>query len=99
MTNPNLSNDPKYQGMLRASMDLASNHQLDMTVRQVSELPNPVVPEYTAIDLRYGWRARPDLELSLTVRNAFDAEHPEFNAAATRSEIARDVYGQIRWSF
>lgn len=99
VTNPNLSNDPEYQGMLRTSIDLASNHQLDMTVRHVAELPNPEVPKYTAIDLRYSWHPRPDLEVSLTVRNAFDPEHPEFNPAATRSEIARDAYGQIRWSF
>jgi iron complex outermembrane receptor protein len=99
ITNPNLSNDPDYQGMLRASVDLASNHQLDMTARHVARLPNTAVPKYTAVDLRYGWRARPDLELSLVVHNAFDAEHPEFDAAPARSEISRAVYGQVRWSF
>jgi iron complex outermembrane recepter protein len=99
VTNPNLSNDPEYQAMLRASIDLVLDHQVDVTVRHVAELPNPEVPKYTAIDLRYGWRARPDLELSLTVRNALDPEHPEFNPSATRSEIPRDLYGQIRWSF
>ncbi len=99
VTNPNLSNDPEYQAMLRASADLASNHQLDLTARHVGRLPNPVVPNYTAVDLRYGWRARPELELSLVVRNAFDSAHPEFNDPASRSEIERDVYGQIRWSF
>ena len=57
VTNPNLSNDPDYQWLLRASADLAPNHQLDISVRQVGELPNPVVPEYTAVDLRYGWNA------------------------------------------
>jgi iron complex outermembrane recepter protein len=99
VTNPNLSNDPDYQWLLRASADLAPNHQLDISVRQVGELPNPVVPEYTAVDLRYGWNALRDLEFSLTVRNAFDAEHAEFGPATNRSEIARDLYAQIRWSF
>jgi iron complex outermembrane receptor protein len=99
VTNPNLSNDPEYQGLLRASVDVASNHQLDMTLRHVARLPNPVVPKYTAIDMRYGWRARPGLELSLVLRNALDGEHAEFNDDPARSEIARDVYGQIRWSF
>jgi iron complex outermembrane receptor protein len=99
VTNPNLSDDPDYQGMLRASVDVARDHQVDLTLRHVAELPNDEVPSYTAADLRYGWRARDDLELSLALRNAFDHEHPEFNAAATRSEIERDVYGQIRWSF
>ncbi len=97
--NPNLSNDPDYKAMLRASVDLASNHQLDMTVRHVATLPHPVVPNYTAVDLRYAWRARPELEVSLVVRNALDRQHAEFNDTPARSEIARDVYGQIRWSF
>src|SRR5687768_16327342 len=92
VTIPNVSNDPEYQAMLRASIDLVLDHQVDVTVRHVAELPNPEVPKYTAIDLRYGWRARPDLELSLTVRNALDPEHPEFNPSATRSEIPRDLY-------
>jgi len=99
VTNPNLSNDPDYQAMLRASVDLSSNHQLDMTARHVARLPHPVVPAYTAVDLRYGWRARTDLELSLVVRNAFDDGHAEFNDAPARSEIAREVYGQVSWSF
>jgi iron complex outermembrane receptor protein len=97
--NPNLSNDPDYQVMLRASVDLGSNHQLDMIARHVATLPNPVVPNYTAIDLRYAWRARPELEVSLVLHNAFDGEHAEFNEAPARSEIASDVYGQVRWSF
>jgi iron complex outermembrane recepter protein len=99
VTNPNLSNDPDYQWLLRVSADLAQNQQLDVSVRQAGELPNPVVPEYTAVDLRYGWTARPDLEFSLTLRNALDAEHAEFGPAPARSEIARDVYAQVRWSF
>lgn len=99
VTNPNLSNDPDYQWLLRVSADLALNHQLDISVRPVGELPNPVVPEYTAVDVRYGWSVPPDLEFSLTLRNAFDAEHAEFGPALARSEIARDIYAQVRWSF
>jgi iron complex outermembrane receptor protein len=99
VTNPNLSNDPNYQWMLRASIDPAPDHQLDVMLRHVGELPHPEVPQYTAVDLRYGWRAGPNLELSVTLRNALDAEHAEFNPAPARSEISRDVYGQVRWSF
>jgi iron complex outermembrane recepter protein len=99
VTNPNLSNDPDYQAMLRASVDLSANHQLDVLARHVARLPNPVVPSYTAVDLRYAWRASPDLELSLVVRNAFDSAHVEFNEAPARSEIPRSFYGQVRWSF
>jgi len=99
VTNPNLSNDPKYQWMLQSSTDLAQNHQLDATVRRVGKLPHPVVPAYTAVDLRYGWRMRPELELSVILRNAFDEEHAEFNPAATRSEIAREIYAKLDWRY
>ena len=99
VTNPNLSNDADFQWMLRSSLDLAANHQFDATVRRVGELPNPIVPAYTAVDLRYGWRARPDLELSLTVRNAFDPEHAEFNALPGRSEIERSVLLGVRLTY
>jgi iron complex outermembrane receptor protein len=99
VTNPNLSNDPEYQWMLRASIDLAPNHELDATVRRVGALPNPVVPRYTAVDLRYGWRVRPDLELSLIARNAFDPEHPEFNSSPRRSEIERSVLLAAKWTY
>ncbi len=97
--NPNLSNDPDYQAMLRASVDVRLNHQIDATVRHVARLPHPVVQSYTAVDLRYGWLARPNLELSLVVRNAFDDGHAEFHEPSNGSVFERDVYGQIRWSF
>jgi len=99
VNNPNLSNDPKYQWMLQASTDLGQNHQLDVTVRHVGELPHPAVPDYTAVDLRYGWRMLEELELSVTLRNAFDEEHAEFNPAPARSEIAREIYAKLEWRY
>lgn len=59
----------------------------------------PVVPAYTAVDLRYGWRMRPEPELSVILRNAFDEEHAEFTPAATRSEIARQIYAKLDWRY
>jgi iron complex outermembrane receptor protein len=57
-----------------------------------------VVPSYVAVDARYAWRVRPELEVSLTAQNLFDKRHPEFGAAATRSEIERGVFLKVRWS-
>jgi iron complex outermembrane receptor protein len=93
-----LGNDPDFQWMLRSSVTPAPNHELDATVRRVGRLPDPAVPAYTAVDVRYGWRARRGLELFLAVHNAFDPEHPEFNAAPARSEIPRSVFAGVRWS-
>jgi iron complex outermembrane receptor protein len=94
-----LGNDPSSQWLLRAALTPVPNHEIDATVRRVGALPDPAVPQYTALDLRYGWRAARGLELSLTVRNALDPAHPEFNAAPGRSEIARSVFGAVRWDY
>jgi iron complex outermembrane receptor protein len=96
--NPQLSNDPDAQWMLRSSIDPWRNHELDAMVRHVAALPNPTVPAYAAVDVRYGWRVRPELELSLLGQNLFDRRHGEFNPVASRTEFERSVFVQARWS-
>jgi iron complex outermembrane receptor protein len=91
-------NDPKRQFLLRSSLDLPGQQEFDVMARYVARLPNPVVPSYVAVDARYAWRVRPELELSLTAQNLFDKRHPEFGAAATRSEIERGIFLKVRWS-
>lgn len=95
--NPQLSNDPTQQWMVRSSLSPWTNHELDAMMRRVGDLPNPPVPAYTAVDLRYAWRVRPDLELSLLGQNLFDRSHGEFNASPSRSEFERGVFLQARW--
>jgi iron complex outermembrane receptor protein len=96
--NSQLSNDPDQQSMLRSSLNLWTDHHLDAMVRYVGKLPHPIVPAYTAVDARYAWRVRPDLEVSLLGQNLFDRSHPEFNALPGRSEFERGVFLQARWS-
>ena len=87
-----LGNDPKYQFQLRSSLNIDPAQELDVIVHRIGALPNPVVPAYTSVDLRYGWRARQNLEISLTAQNLFADNHVEFGALPTRSEIPRGVY-------
>jgi iron complex outermembrane receptor protein len=94
---PALGNDPNRTLMLRSSFDLTPRHELDFIVRHAGELPDPAVPSYTAVDTRLGWRPRPDVELSLSVQNLFDAGHPEFGAASARSEVERSVFLKSLW--
>jgi iron complex outermembrane receptor protein len=54
------------------------------------------VPAYTAVDLRWGWKVSREVELSLTLQNLFDPEHPEFNAAP-RSEFERGAFLKLLW--
>lgn len=96
--NPQLANDPDQQWMVRSSLNPSTNHEFEAMVRHVSDLPTPVVPAYTAVDLRYAWQVRPQLELSLLGQNLFDRRHPEFNALPGRSEFERGIFLRARWS-
>ena len=92
-----VGNDPSHQWLLRASIDLSPRHDLDVIVRHSGALPNPTVPSYTAVDARLGWRVTRDFDVSLTLQNLFDPSHPEFGAAATRSEFERAFFVKLQW--
>src|SRR6266853_1071275 len=92
-------NDPAHQWLLRSSFDLPNRTELDIGVRRVGALPNPSVPAYTAVDVRYAWRLLRELELALVGQNLFDSSHAEFGNAATRSEMARGAYAKLRWTY
>jgi iron complex outermembrane receptor protein len=91
--------DPAHAWLLRSSLDLFERCQLDVTVRGVAALSNPPVPRYATMDVRLGWKPRPDLEFSLVGRNLADGGHGEFTSIATRTEIDRSVYVSLRWDF
>ncbi len=94
---PNLGNDPGQQWSLRSSLNIGPRSEFDVMVRHVGALLSPVVPRYTAVDARLGWRLSPDLELSVLVQNLFDKRHVEFNAAGVASQIERRLYLKAVW--
>ena len=87
-----LGNDPKRSLVLRSSLEFADRQELDVIVRHVGARPNPAVPSYTAVDLRWGWRITSRVELSLTLENVTDHRHPEWGTAANRVELERSAY-------
>ncbi len=92
-----LGNDPKVRASAGASFDLGANMELDLQARHIGALPNPAVPSYNALDVRLGWRVRPDLELSVTARNLGDPGHPEWGNPASRVEFGRSVFVKAVW--
>jgi iron complex outermembrane recepter protein len=97
-SNVTLGNDPEYQWMLRSSLGFGGDQELDALVRHVATLPAPRVSSYTALDVRYAWRVRRDLELSLTADNLLDRAHAEFAPSAQPpSEIGRGFFVKVRW--
>ncbi len=94
----NLGNDPAHQWRLESSVELPYRQELTLSLRRVAALPQPAVPAYTSLDLSYGWRVKPGLELSLTGTDLLDRAHPEWDAAPGRSEFKRALFMQLRWT-
>jgi iron complex outermembrane receptor protein len=91
------NNDANRYWTLRSSWDIDARRQLDLMLRHVGDLPRPEVPAYTSLDLRFGWRVTPDLELSLIGQNLLNASHVEFGAAGTRVEYERGIFLKAVW--
>jgi len=67
-------NDPDLQLSLRSLMDIGERVQFDLTSRYVSELPNPQVDSYVAVDARIGLRVTDHFELSIAGYNLLDGD-------------------------
>jgi iron complex outermembrane receptor protein len=68
-------------------------------VRHTAALSNPVVPSYTAVDLRYGWKPRHDVEVSITGQNLFGGGHGEFSDVTTRTQLERSAFVKLLYRF
>jgi iron complex outermembrane receptor protein len=91
-------NDPPTQWSLRSSWQLPRDVELDVAVRHVGTLPEPLVPAYTATNVRVAWQPRPGLELSLVGENLFDPQHVEYGSGPNASEISRTVFFNVSWA-
>ncbi len=88
--------DPSHTAQLRSTFSLAGDKELELGVRKVGALDNPAVPGYTTVDARFGWRIRPNLELSVIGAN-LNGSHAEYGPAETRSEVGREVAVKLVW--
>ncbi len=91
--------DPNHQFSLHSLLDLSSNWDLDSTLRYVGPITNQLVPGYTELDLRLGWRPVPAWEFSLDGQNLLHNHHAEFNPPGSRREIERSLYTRASWRF
>ncbi len=88
---------PSNSWQLRSALTIAEDGDLDIAVRHAAALSTPDVPAYTAVDVRFAWRLKPNLELSLIAQNLLDADHGEYGPLATRSRIPRAVLAEVLW--
>ncbi|HET7597982.1 MAG TPA: TonB-dependent receptor [Burkholderiales bacterium] len=96
-----LGNDPDHQWLLRSSWNIGGGHEFDLMLRRIGSLPQQPpaapLPAYTAIDARWGWHVNRELELSLTLQNLLDPQHPEFNPAPQSSQFERAFFLKLVW--
>ncbi|MES2103594.1 MAG: TonB-dependent receptor [Pseudomonadota bacterium] len=94
-----LNNDSNHYWTLRSSFDISERQEIDLTLRHVGALPTPPVAAYTSLDLRYGWKIRPNWELSVIGQNLLHASHAEWGNLLTRSELERSLMVRTLWHF
>jgi iron complex outermembrane receptor protein len=87
--------NPSHQWLLRSSLDLPGQAELDLTVRHAAQLAQPLVPSYLAVDMRLSWRPRADLELSVTGQNLIGPAHGEFTPVTTRTAFGRAFFVEV----
>ena len=93
-------NDASRLWSLWSSMDFPGRITLDLMLRHVGPLPQPVVPGYTELDARVAWRASDALELALVGQNLLDPQHREFGPPSPgTAEVQRGFYAKATWRF
>jgi len=93
------SHDPNRQIFLRPSVDFPHHVEFDAAFRFVGRIANQDLPAYSELDMRWGWRPNPRLELSIVGQNLLHDRHAEFGTPNSRREIERSVYGKVLWEF
>ena len=89
---------PQFQFNLRSYIDLPYDLEFDTALNYVDELPDLGIDDYVRLDLRLGWHASKNVELSVTGQNLLEPHHQEFRAFAGGIEpalVPRSVYGKV----
>jgi iron complex outermembrane receptor protein len=71
--------------------------EFDINLRAMGALSNPAIPSYTALDLRWGWQLRRDVDLSVQAFNVTDRRHLEFGTLTQRAEVPRSLAVKLVW--
>ncbi|MPZ76742.1 MAG: TonB-dependent receptor, partial [Deltaproteobacteria bacterium] len=85
---------PHNQFSLTSFVDLPGNLQLDSILRYVDNLPAQNVGQYFNLDLRLGWHATKNVELSLVGQNLLAGHHAEWGDG---TKIQRGIYTKATW--
>lgn len=89
---------PHHEIVLQSLFNLPKRFDLDPTYRYVSALPAQFVPAYNTADIRLGWHATRQLEISLVGQNLVEPHHPEFGGdPGPLVGVRRSAYLKLTW--
>jgi len=98
--------DPQNQVFLRSSMELPFHTELDVNARWIDKVENDnngvagTVPSYAEMDVRLGWHAAKNLEISIVGQNLLHDQHAEAGyPGSSQEQIVRSIYGKVSWKF
>ncbi|TDJ61608.1 MAG: TonB-dependent receptor [Nitrospina sp.] len=93
---------PQFQFNLRSYIDLPYDLEFDTALNYVDELPDLGIEDYVRLDLRLGWHASKNVELSVTGQNLLEPNHQEFlgfSGGINPALVPRSVYGKATLRF
>jgi iron complex outermembrane receptor protein len=92
------ANDPSHLFSFRVHSQFRPI-EIDAMIHGAGRLPHPRVDAYTEMDLRLGWRVRPQWELSVVGQNLLHDRHLEFIAGTPPEMFERAVYVRSTWRY
>ncbi len=93
-------NDPGHLFSLQSWLDLPGHTAVDALFRHVGTRPDPIVPAYSELDLRFGWTLRSGWDVSVVGQNLLHAHHSELLPPnAPHYDFRRGVFVRSRWYF
>jgi iron complex outermembrane receptor protein len=100
------NNSPRHQAVVRSQINLARGFEFDAQVFHVSRLNyflavEELIPAYTRVDLRLGWRPRDSVDFSIGIQNLLQDRHQEFGFAESVSpaQFRRSAFAKMTWRF
>jgi len=91
---------PHTQAQIRSYLNLPWDLQFDTFFYYVDSKSTTDIPSYVRMDLRLGWQAFKNFDISLIGQNLLDDHHPEGKGIwANNTEVERSVYLSVTGRF
>jgi iron complex outermembrane receptor protein len=92
---------PHHQWDVRSNFDLTRTIQIDAALYYTAAMLQTGIPQHLRADLRIGWRPSANIEFSIGVQDALEANHVEYESTRFNqiSMVPRNFYAKATWRF